>query len=128
MSQWKGQPFQQRLRWAWAGLRAAWRDEASLRTHALATLAVLGALALIRAPAHWWAIMALTVGLVVACELMNTAIEALADHLHPARHPAIGLCKDVAAGAVLISSVTAMAVGVAFVVDQLWPWLLAWLP
>ena len=54
-----------------------------------------------------------------------TALEALADHLHPQQHPAIGLSKDVAAGAVLVSSVAALVVGMAFFVDQVWPWVSA---
>jgi diacylglycerol kinase len=66
--------------------------------------------------------MALTVAAVVACELINTAIEALADHLHPAQHPAIGLTKDVAAAAVLVCSLASLAVGTAFLVGHLWPW------
>ena len=37
-------------------------------------------------------------------EMANTAIETLADHLHPGQHPEIGVVKDVAAGAVLVAS------------------------
>ena len=120
----KGQPFSRRLGYALAGLRWAWQQEASIRTHALATAVLLVVMAMTRAPAMWWAAMALTVGLVVSCELLNTAIEALADHLHPGQHPAIGLCKDVAAGAVLIATIASLAVGLAFVCGHLWPWAL----
>ena len=107
----KGHPFTARLGYAMAGLRAAWRSEKSLRTHAVATVLIVMLLVLTRAPALWWAVMALTIGAVVASELLNTALEALADHLHPQQHPAIGLSKDVAAGAVLVSSVAALVVG-----------------
>jgi undecaprenol kinase len=123
----KGHGFKARLGYALAGLRAAWRLEKSLRAHALAALAVAALLTLTSAPAHWWAVMALTIGLVVSTELLNTAIEALADHLHPHHHPAIGVCKDVAAGAVLVSSVAALVVGGAFMFEQVLPWLDAWL-
>lgn len=122
----KGQGFTARLGHALNGLRAAWRLEASLRSHALAAVAVAVLLALSHAPALWWAVMALTVGAVVSAELLNTAIEALADHLHPERHPAIGLCKDVAAGAVLLSTLAALAVGAAFLLGHVLPWL-GWL-
>ena len=118
----KGQRFARRMGCAWQGLRAAWRLEASLRTHALATVALTVVLALTQAPALWWAVMALTVAAVVACELLNTAIEALADHLHPGHHPAIGLTKDVAAAAVLVCSLASLVVAAAFVVGHLWPW------
>jgi len=104
-------------------LRAAWRSEKSLRTHALATVLMLAMLALTEAHALWWAVIALAIGLVVVAELLNTAIEALADHLHPQHHPAIGLCKDVAAAAVLVASAVALVVGAAFGLEVLLPWL-----
>lgn len=124
----KGHRFTTRLGFAWAGLRTAWRQEKSLRTHALATVGVVLALLLTRAPALWWAVMALTIALVVAAELLNTAIEALADHLHPQWHEAIKRTKDVAAAAVLVTSVGALAVAVAFAIDQVCPLLQHWLP
>lgn len=119
----KGHGFLARLGYAWAGLRAAWRMEKSLRTHALAAVTVLGLLLTTHAPGVWWAVMALTVALVLATELLNTALEALCDHLHPQRHEAIKLTKDIAAAAVLLSSLAALIVGAAFLVDQVLPWL-----
>lgn len=120
----KGHGFAARMGYALAGLQAAWRREKSMRVHALATTGVLGMLIWSRAPAIWWAVMALTIGLVVACELLNTAIESLADHLHPQRHEAIRITKDVAAGAVLVASAAAIIVGAAFLVDQIVPALI----
>ena len=67
----------------------------------------------------WWAVMALAVGLVLVAELINTALEAVVDRLHPERHPEIGAAKDIAAGAVLVASGIAVVVGVAFVVHWL---------
>lgn len=51
----KGHPFTARLGYAMAGLRAAWRSEKSLRTHAVATVLIVMLLVLTRAPALWWA-------------------------------------------------------------------------
>lgn len=124
----KGHRFADRLGFAWAGLCTAWRTEKSLRTHALATVGVIAALLVTGASALWWATMVLTIALVVAAELLNTAIEALADHLHPQRHDAIKRTKDVAAAAVLVSSLGALAVAMAFAIDQVWPLLQGWLP
>jgi len=119
----KGHRFLDRLGYAWAGLRAAWRMEKSLRTHALAAAGVLATLLITRAPGVWWAVVALTVALVLATELLNTALETLCDHLHPQRHEAIKLTKDIAAGAVLVSSLAALLVGAAFLVGHVLPWL-----
>jgi diacylglycerol kinase (ATP) len=56
---------------------------------------------------------------VVAAELANTAVEHLADHLHPEIHPSIRIVKDCAAGAVLIAVAGAIGVAVALGV-HLW--------
>jgi undecaprenol kinase len=48
--------------------------------------------------------------------MFNTAIEHLADHLHPEIHPHIRTVKDCAAAAVLIASLGAVAVAVALVI------------
>jgi undecaprenol kinase len=55
---------------------------------------------------------------VLAMELVNTAVEHLADHLHPDQHPRIKIVKDCAAAAVLVTSLGALCVAVAFVIDQ----------
>ena len=108
----KNRPFQERLTFALNGIIAAWRRERSFRTQL--TLAVLTAVVLVvlRAPVAWWAITALTISFVLAIELMNSAFEALVDHLHPERHPEIRVIKDMAAGGVLLASLGALVVGV----------------
>ena len=117
----KGHNFLTRLGFAWAGLRMAWGKEKSLRTHAMAAMAVVAILLWTHSPAYWWAVMALTIGLVISTELINTSVETLADHLHPQRHEGIKVAKDVAAGAVLIASVVALVVAASFVLDQMLP-------
>ena len=47
------------------------------------------------------------IGLVMSIEGINTAIEYIADFVHPEHHHKIGLIKDVAAGAVFIASIIA---------------------
>lgn len=60
--------------------------------------------------AEWLAII-LSIGLVASTEILNTSIEEVLDHLHPERHASVGKAKDLAAGAVLFASFTAIAVG-----------------
>lgn len=114
----KGQRFGKRARFALNGLRLAVRRERSLRTHLLATATVLAVLLITRPAPVWWAVLALAIGLVLVAELLNSALETLIDHLHPAHHPAIGAAKDIAAGAVLIASAMAVAAGAAFLLDR----------
>lgn len=58
-----------------------------------------------------WLIIIITISLVLITETINTAIERLCDFLHPEKHPSIGIIKDIAAGAVLITAISAMIVG-----------------
>ena len=113
----KNQSLFHRLGFALAGLAATWRSEHSFKTHVGAAAAVVAVLLWLRPAPLWWAIAALTIGFVVAAEVFNTAVEGLADHLHPEQHPAIKAVKDCAAGAVLVASVAAIGVAAAFVYD-----------
>ena len=105
---------------ALTGLRAAWRQENSFRTQALLAVLAILLFALLGIDRLWWALVILCVGLVLAAELANSSIEALADHLHPEQHPEIGKVKDMLAGMVLILSMTAVLVALLAVVDALY--------
>jgi undecaprenol kinase len=111
MSAYKNQSFRARLGFALHGLRHALRSERSLRLQLLVLILVLAALLLLRPPPLWWALVALAGALVMASELVNSALERLADHLHPDTHAAIRIAKDCAAAAVLIAALGALAVG-----------------
>ncbi|MCX7548355.1 diacylglycerol kinase family protein [Xanthomarina sp. F1114] len=58
-----------------------------------------------------WMIQTLTIGLILALEGINTAIEEMANFVHPEFHPKIGLIKDLAAGAVFVFALTAIIIG-----------------
>lgn len=57
--------------------------------------------------------------LVIAAELINTALEHLVDHLHPEAHPRIKIVKDCAAAAVLIVSAGALWVALMMILAVL---------
>jgi undecaprenol kinase len=115
----KNQSFVRRLGFALGGLAAALRAEASFRTQVVAAVAVVVALLWLRPAPLWWALVALAIALVLAAELANTAVEHLADRLHPERHPDIKRVKDCMAGAVLVASLGALAVAAALLWDLL---------
>lgn len=58
-----------------------------------------------------WLIQTLAIGLVLGIEGLNTAVEKVADFIHPEYHERIGFIKDIAAGAVFFAAMTAIAVG-----------------
>jgi diacylglycerol kinase len=107
----KNQPFTRRLAHAAGGIRSAFRTETSFRTQLLLAVALAGVLALLRPPLVWAALCIVSGGVVFAAELLNTALEHLADRLHPEQHPAIRAAKDCAAAAVLLASISALLIG-----------------
>lgn len=113
MNDMKNLSFAARLKFAFAGLAHAIAAEHSLRTQLLVLVVVLGALAYWRPAPVWWAVVLLISSAVIAAELFNTAIEGLADQLHPEAHPQIRVVKDCAAAAVLVLSAGAVCVAVA---------------
>jgi len=115
----KNQPFLSRLGFALGGIAQALRSEPSFRFHVAAVVVVAAALLWLRPAPLWWAAVALACALVLAVELVNTAIENLADHLHPEVHPGIRRVKDCAAAAVLVASFGALAVAAAFAFEIL---------
>ena len=104
---------------ALAGLRHALRTENSVRFEAVVIVLVLAALAILRPAPIWWAAVALASAGVLAAELLNTAIEALADLVSPGVHPVIRVVKDCAAAAVFVSVLGALVVAAALVVHLL---------
>jgi undecaprenol kinase len=99
--------------YAFAGLAAAWRTQPNLRVHAVLAVGVLAAGLVLRLAPLGWGIVALAVGLVVAAELFNSALEAAVDLASPQDHPLAKRAKDVAAAGVLVAALAAAAAGVA---------------
>ena len=58
-----------------------------------------------------WLFQTLAIGLVMSIEGLNTAVEKIADFIHPNYHERIGFIKDIAAGAVFFAALTAVAIG-----------------
>ncbi len=58
-----------------------------------------------------WLIQILAIAVVMGLEGANTAIEEIADFIHPEYHEKIGYIKDVAAGAVFIAAICAAVMG-----------------
>jgi len=115
----KNQSFPRRLGFALSGLRHALRSEHSLKTQLVMFVGVVVALIVLRPGPLWWALVMLASAGVLAAELFNTAVEELADHLHPEVHPSIRVVKDCAAAAVLVASLGALGVAAALIVHLL---------
>lgn len=101
------------------GLGQLFHSQPNARIHLAAAFAVLALAAQLRVSRGEWMVLLVCIGLVLAAEALNSSIEALADALHPERHPGIGRAKDLAAAGVLIAALAAAAVGLVV----FWPYL-----
>ncbi len=105
------------MRYSLAGFRAAFRHEAAFRQELALGLPLL-LLAPWLAPGRWQALAMIgSVLLVWVVELLNSAIEALADAVSPQRHPLLGRAKDLGSAAVMICLLQVIVVWA----DVLWP-------
>lgn len=121
----KSRSFRERIGFALAGIRIAWRREKSFRSQCGFAVAAIAAVAVLRPGLVWAAIVVLTIGLVLLLELVNAALEYLTDRVHPELHEEIKYAKDAAAGAVLLASIAALCVGALMLASVAWE---RWLP
>ena len=89
------------------------RTQRNFRIHLLAAAAVSAAGVGVGLGATEWAIVLVTIALVMVTEALNTGIELAVTLASPELRPEAKASKDVAAGAVLVSAITAVVVGVA---------------
>jgi diacylglycerol kinase (ATP) len=99
------------LNYAIEGIVYALRTQRNMRLHALATVVVLVAAMAFRISGLELIALLFAICLVLFAELANTALEATVDLAVDGHDPLAKTAKDVAAGAVLVASVNAVAVG-----------------
>ena len=105
--------------YAFEGLFYAIRTEHNIWIHLLATLAVIVLGIIYHISIAEWLFVIFAIGFVIAAELFNTAIEALTDFASPEINKQAKITKDVAAAAVLISSITALIIGLMIFVPRI---------
>ena len=114
----KGHRVHRRLGYAVAGLVAGWRREHSFRVHVATFAVALAAMIVVRPEPVWWALFAIVSAAVCGLELVNGAVEALADMVEPDVHPEVKAIKDMLSGAVLLAGIGAGAVLLAFLAAE----------
>ena len=112
---------------AFAGLRHLVATQPNARVHLGFAVLAVGLGFWFRSPAGEWVAVILCIGLVLMAEAFNTALEALADAVHPERHPLVGQAKDCAAAAVLASALASAVIGVILFGPRLWNLLRSWI-
>lgn len=107
------------FRFAAKGIARFFKEEANARIHLAATVAVVAGICYYHITGMELIALLIVTGLVWAAEIMNTAIEHLVDFISPGYHPKAGLIKDLAAGAVLVLSVTALITGLVIFIPKI---------
>jgi len=106
----KNRPLHERLGFALAGLRAGLAGESSVRTEVAVLVLWIGVLSWLRPEPIWWALSIGWMLLIIAVELLNSALEATLDRVSLEHHPLIGRAKDIASAAVGLSILNAGAI------------------
>lgn len=100
------------FKYAFSGIYQALKEEPNLKFHFAAALLVIILGWILGITETQWIIVIILIGLVIAVELTNTALEAVVDSFTIKEHPGAKLAKDISAGAVLVVAITAAIVGV----------------
>jgi diacylglycerol kinase len=113
-------PWRRKFADAGRGLKVAAGTQSSVRAHLAAAALVVAAAAGFGCSAGEWAVLLLSAGMVLTAELLNTAVELLFRGLPQADRDRVFHSLDVAAGAVLVASLFAAAVGLVVLGPKLW--------
>lgn len=119
----KGGFVRNRLRSFKFAFRGAWsliRREPSIQVQTGIAIIVTAAGFYFEITRTEWIFQVLAMGIVLTAEGLNTAIEKIADFIHPEFHIKIGVIKDVSAGAVTFAAIAAFIIGVLIY----WPYIM----
>jgi diacylglycerol kinase (ATP) len=108
------------FKYAWAGIVYAFRTQRNFRIHVAVCALAIGLSVFLRLETVEISIIAITSGLVLTLELVNTAIESIVDlTVKQSYHELAKIAKDCAAGAVLISALVALLVAATLLLPPL---------
>ena len=118
---WKNRDVISSLEFALTGIFTAFKEEKNMRSHVLSAVAAIIAGLIFRISAIEWLLLLLSIFLVIAFEIMNSAVENVVD-LASDYHFSMRAknAKDMAAGAVLVVSGFAVITGLIIFLPKLW--------
>ena len=118
---WKNRDLVSSLEFALTGILTAFKEERNMRKHAVTAIVVILAGFVFQVSRIEWLFLLLSIFLVVAFEIINSAIENvvdLASHYHFSM--LAKKAKDMAAGAVLVVSLLAAVIGALIFLPRIW--------
>ncbi len=102
-----------------AGIRELILSEHNARIHLTATIAVILMSIIFKVSRQEGLMVTVAIGFVWVTEMFNTCIEKAMDFISTEKHPEIKTIKDIAAGAVLIASITAFIIGLTIFIPKI---------
>lgn len=120
MTKFKKQGFSNTFKNARKGMRIVLKSEVNIRVHFCIAMAVIALGFIMDFSVVRMCILLLTIGFVIATEMMNSAVEFSLDAVfHNKYSKLVGMAKDISAGAVMFASVLAIVIGVLLFGTQL---------
>lgn len=107
------------FKYAFNGLKLFFINEHNGRIHLFAAIVAIALSFCLRLSAYEWIAVLLVIAMVIIAEIINSAIEKLADVVSPEYHPKIKTVKDLAAAGVLVAAFLAVAVGLIIFLPKL---------
>ena len=118
---WKNRDLIASLEFALTGIFTAFKEERNMRKHALSAILAIVAGFLFGISVTEWLFLLLSVSLVIAFEIMNSALENVVDLASNYHFSMLAKnAKDMAAGAVLVISGFALVTGLIIFVPKFW--------
>ncbi len=108
----KHQNFLHSLKTAFFGIISAFNEEKNFRIQSMIALVVIFFMELFGLTAVEKSILILTMLVVLSLELINSQIEKFLDVVSPDHHPRVKIIKDLSAGAVLLSALGSVVIGI----------------
>ena len=96
------------------------RSERNMQWHCAAGAVVIAAGWFFALAAWEWIAIVLCIGLVIATECLNTALERLADRVCREEDPLIKQAKDCGSAGVLVAAIASAVVGALIFVPKFW--------
>ncbi len=109
----------QSFRYAFKGIAYVFANEHNMWIHLLAAFFVTIAGFYFNINSTEWILVVFAIGIVIAAELFNSAIEKSVDFFSPEQNKNAGLIKDIAAGAVLVCAIAAAIIGIVIFIPKI---------
>ncbi len=120
MSKFKSQGFRNTFKNARKGMRLVLKSERNIRIHFVAAVFVLVLGFILEFSALKISVLLLAIGLVVASEMLNSAIEFSLDAIFHNRYSKmVGMAKDISAGAVMFVTIIAVIIGALIFIPEI---------